>query len=304
MRSSVIIPSFQSASTIRACLAAVRAQDIGDPFEVFLADSGTDDTAAIVRQEFPEVRLLKSGTRLSAELARNWGAREARGSVLAFVDSDCVPERDWLRRLCVILEEGTYHGVGGAIRPVERSNSTNWAGYFCEFREFLPGGAASDATYLTPNNAAYRCDTFRKAGGFPDGYFPLEDQVFYERLRAVGARIRFDPSVVVRHNHRSEVTAFLAHQAKIGTANARVVRELGLQGGRIASHAWLAAGLLPALATYRFARTVAACWKQERYLMLRSPTITGLCGLGMIAWSLGFARASGAETRLHRLAAE
>jgi GT2 family glycosyltransferase len=304
MRSSVIIPSFQSASTIRACLTAVRAQDIGDPFEVFVADSSTDDTAGIVRREFPEVRLLKSDTRLSAELARNWGAREARGAVLAFVDSDCVPPPDWLRRLCVTLEEGTYHGVGGAIRPVEGSNSTNWAGYFCEFREFLPGGAASDATYLTPNNAAYRSETFRRAGGFPDGYFPLEDQVFYERLRAVGARIRFDPSIVVRHNHRSEVRAFLAHQARIGNANARVVREFGLQGGGIASHAWLAACLLPALATYRFARTVGACWKQDRYLMLRSPAVTGLCGLGMIAWGVGFARASGTEARLRRLAAE
>jgi glycosyltransferase involved in cell wall biosynthesis len=304
MRSSVIIPSFQSASTIRACLAAVRAQDIGDPFEVFVADSSTDGTPEIVLREFPEVRLLRSGARMSAEVARNWGAREARGAVLAFVDSDCVPGPDWLRRLTVTLEAGTYHGVGGAIRPVDGSNSVNWAGYFCEFREFLPGGAAGEATYLTPNNAAYRSATFRAAGGFPDGYFPLEDQVFYERLRAVGARIRLDPSIVVRHNHRSEVSAFLAHQARIGAANARVARELGLQGGLIASHAWLAAGLLPPLAVYRFGRTVAACWKQEHYLMLRSPAIAGLCALGMIGWGVGFARASGTESGLHRLAAE
>jgi glycosyltransferase involved in cell wall biosynthesis len=304
MRSSVIIPSFQSASTIRACLAAVCAQAIGDPFEVFVGDSGTDETADIVRREFPQVHLLKSDTRLDPALARNRCAAQARGTIFAFIDSDCVAEPDWLRRLCVTLEEGVYDGVGGAILPVEGSNRTGWAGYFCEFREFLPRGVPADATYLTINNAAYRSDIFRRAGGFPAGYFPQEDQVFYQDLRALGARIRFDPSIVVRHNHRSEVSAFLTHQVKIGTANARVVRELGLQGGRIASHAWLAAGLLPALATYRFARTVAACWKQERCLMLRSPTVTGLCGLGMIAWGIGFARASGTEARVHRLAAE
>src|SRR5438046_1069443 len=123
MRSSVIIPSFQSAATIRACLAAVLAQDLGEPFEIFLADSSTDGTAELARGEFPTVRVLKSETRLSAELARNWGAREARGSVLAFIDSDCVPEADWLRRLCLTLEEGDYDGVGGAILPVEGSNS-------------------------------------------------------------------------------------------------------------------------------------------------------------------------------------
>ena len=272
--SSVIIPSFQSESTIRACLASVLAQDIGEPFEVFVADSGTDETAEIVRREFPAVRLLKSDTRLSAELARNWGAREAprlRPRVHRLrlrrrrrIGSDvCAPRS----------RTAPTTASGGAIRPVDGSNSTNWAGYFCEFREFLPGGAAGDATYLTPNNAAYRAETFHRAGGFPDGYFPLEDQVFYERLRAVGARIRFDPSIVVRHNHRSEVTAFLTHQASIGAANARVVRELDLQGAGIASHPWLRSALLPALATYRFARTMAACWKQERFLMLRRPTV-------------------------------
>jgi GT2 family glycosyltransferase len=304
MRSSVIIPSFQSAQTIRACLTSVLAQDLGEPFEIFLADSGTDGTAEIARREFPAVRVLKSETRLSAELARNWGAREARGAVFAFIDSDCVAEPDWLRRVCLTLEDSGYDGVGGAIRPVEDSNSTCWAGYFCEFREFLPGGAATEATYLTPNNAAYRSDIFRRAGGFPDGYFPLEDQVFYERLRAVGARIRFDPSIVVRHNHRSEVGAFLAHQARIGHANARVVREFDLQGAAIASHPWLAAALLPALATYRFTRTIAACWRQERCLILRRPEVAGLCWLGMYGWGLGFARGSASEARLLRRPAQ
>jgi hypothetical protein len=85
MRSSVIIPSFRSSATIRDCLTTVLAQELGDPFEVLVADSGGDGTAEIVSREFPGVRLLKSATRMSAELARNWGAREATGSVLAFI---------------------------------------------------------------------------------------------------------------------------------------------------------------------------------------------------------------------------
>jgi GT2 family glycosyltransferase len=302
MRASVIIPSYQSAATIRACLASVLAQDLGDPYEVFVSDSGTDETAAIVRREFPSVTLLKSPTRLSAELARNRAAREASGSIFAFIDSDCVAEPDWLRRHCTILEAGIYQGLGGAIRPVERSNATAWAGYFCEFREFLPGGEATEATYLTPNNASYRADTFRRSGGFPDGYFPLEDQVFYRRLRSVGARIRFDPTIAVRHNHRTEVKAFFAHQRRIGDANARVARAIDVQGAWLASHPLAAAALFPALVLYRFARTIAACWKQERYLMLRRPGILGLCALGMLGWGIGFVGASRSAAPVPRLA--
>lgn len=290
VRASVIIPSFQSAATIRACLASVLAQDLGDPFEVFVADSGSDDTAEIVRREFPSVRLLKSDERMDPAAARNWCASQAQGATFAFIDSDCTADPDWLRRLCVALESGGYNGAGGAIRPVDGSNAAAWAGYFCEFREFLPRGVAVDATYLTINNAAYHNDTFRQAGGFPAGYFPQEDQVFYARLRAVGARMRFDPSIVVTHNHRNTVKAFLAHQAKIGTANARVVLALGLQGKWIAARPWFATLVIPALATYRFARTVAACWKQDQFLILRRPAVSGLCWLGMFAWGVGFAK--------------
>jgi GT2 family glycosyltransferase len=287
---SVIIPSFQSANTIDVCLAGVLGQVSARRFEVIVADSGTDKTAELIGHRYPAVRVLKSDRRLDPALARNWGAREARGSVLAFIDSDCVPEPGWLERLCAPIEDGPYDAVGGAIRNVEGASPASWAGYFCEFREFLPLGAPVEATNLTLGNAAYRRATFRRAGGFPGGYFPQEDQVFHRRIVADGARILFDPSIVVRHMHRDTIAAFLAHQRRIGAANARVVSLLGVKGAGIASRPWLATALLPALATYRFFRTIAACWRQERCLILRRPLIAGLCWLGMLAWGVGFAR--------------
>src|SRR5580700_1799447 len=132
---SVIIPSFQSARTIDACLAGVFGQVGAGPFEVIVADSGTDETAEVIARRYPAARVLKSDTRLDPALARNRGAREARGSILAFIDSDCVPEPDWLTRLCATLEGGAYDAVGGAIRNGVGATSASWAGYFCEFRE-------------------------------------------------------------------------------------------------------------------------------------------------------------------------
>lgn len=290
MKASVIIPSYQSATTIRQCLESVLTQDLAEPYEVFVSDSGDDETAEIVRREFPDVTLLKSCRRLDPAQARNRAAGEASGRILAFIDSDCVAGRDWLRRLCLAMEDHKCGGVGGAIRPIHGSSDAAWAGYFTEFREFLPTGAPRDATYLTINNAAYRMDLFRRAGGFPEHYFPQEDQMFWERLRRLDARIRFDPSIVVKHNHRSDLWPFLQHQVTIGDANARVVLALGLRGAAFAARPWLAIVMLPALATYRFGRTVLACWRQERYILLRRPAIALLCLLGMFAWGVGFVR--------------
>jgi GT2 family glycosyltransferase len=280
-----------------ACLDAVFRQVEVRAFEIIVADSGTDGTAALIARRYPTVRILKSATRLDPAAARNWGAREARGRVLAFLDSDCIPGDDWLARLSAALEGGTYEAVGGAIRNVEGASAAAWAGYFCEFREFLPGGVATDATNLTLGNAAYRRDAFERAGGFPVGYFPQEDQVFHRRLVAIGARIRFDPSIVVAHAHRNTVGAFLAHQRRIGVANARAVNTLAVKGAGIASRRWLATTILPALATYRFARTFARCWAEERCLMIRRPSVAGLCWLGMFAWGLGFARPMAADVQ-------
>src|SRR5947209_9013966 len=60
---------------------------------------------------------------------------------------------------------------------------------------------------LPPRSTLFPYTTlFRsRAGGFPSGYFPQEDQVFHSCLTAIGARILFDPSIVVAHAHRSTV---------------------------------------------------------------------------------------------------
>lgn len=291
MRASVIIPSYQSAQTIRACLTSVCAQDLAETYEIFVFDSGTDETASIIAREFPQVRLLTSAEKTDPARGRNRSVALASGAVVAFIDSDCIAGPDWLRRLCRVIESG-YDGAGGSIVPVEHSTDAAWAGYFTEFREFLPDGPARDATYLTINNAAYRRDLFLRAGGFPEGYFPQEDQVFWQRLEPLGARIRFEPSIVVRHHHRTEPAAFLRHQLAIGVANARVVLALRLQGYTLASRPWLCALALPALAVYRFVRTATACRSTGGGVLLKRPAVAFLCFAGMWAWGCGFLRGS------------
>ncbi|HYP26430.1 MAG TPA: glycosyltransferase, partial [Blastocatellia bacterium] len=45
---SVIVPSYNSARTIRACLDAILGQETGSSYEVIVVDSSTDETAEIV----------------------------------------------------------------------------------------------------------------------------------------------------------------------------------------------------------------------------------------------------------------
>ncbi len=284
---SIVIPSYRSAHTIGACLTALANQDVALPYEIIVVDSSPDETPDLVHRGFPSVELIRLGSQTDPAVARNIGARRAKGDVLAFIDSDCVAGPDWVRRLVTTLAEG-YDGVGGSIANANGDSIVSWAGYFCEFREFLPGGPPRDVANLTLGNVAYRRSVFWTAGGFPAGAFPQEDQIFHHTLTARGCRLRLDPTLTVAHMHRTEHAAFVQHQRHIGRANARVVRQLRLPGVTLLRCPLLAHLAFPALVSLRFWRTFRTCWWVEHGLLLRQPTVAWLCWLGIWAWGRGF----------------
>lgn len=284
---SIIIPSYCSAGTIGACLAALLGQDATQPYEIIVVDSSPDATVNFIRRYFPQVRLIHLAQQTDPALARNLGARQAHGEILAFIDADCVARPDWLRRLCLSLQQG-YDGVGGAIANGNGESLVSWAGYFCEFREFLPGGSARMVNNLTLGNVAYRSASFWAVGGLPTGYFPQEDQVFHQLFIKRRMRLYFDPEIVVTHHHRTECSQFLQHQQRIGQANARVLKQIDLPGANLARRPWLALPAMPALILLRFVRTLLACRRVEDGLILRRPGLAWLCWRGMYRWGQGF----------------
>src|SRR5262249_48695075 len=146
---------------------------------------------------------------------------------------------------------------------------------------------------MPPNNVAYRRAALVAAGGFPPGWFPLEDQVLGRALRERRARLCVDHSLVVAHTHRTDLRAFLEHQRVFGECNARLLVALSLPRSFVAcrrSRALLAA---PALVALKFVRTLLACRGVEGGLWLRRPRLAWLCWRGTCHWGRGFVRGAG-----------
>jgi len=291
VRCSVIIPSYNSEKTIAACLTSVLAQDFAEPYEVIVVDSSNDATPQIVREQFPQVQLIRREQRTGSGTARNLGVQAARGEILAFTDSDCVVKRDWLRRLYEAHQQyPEYAAIGGAITNGNPESLISWAGYLTEFNESLPRGVSKEVQHVPTGNISFKRYVFERYGLFPgDEAIQGIDRLFNHKIRQGGERILFIPDIQVAHSQRTGLGEFLRHQFSIGRATVQIMRRTDYPGASIIKHRLLATLLLPGFflakvcfSSYRFLR-----WWPTAFL--RKPALLPCFVMGVVWWLTGLA---------------
>lgn len=214
---SVIVCSYNGGKTLDRCLQSLRELDYPD-YEVVLVDDGSkDDTVEIVARHPWIVSVRQENKGLS--VARNVGAGTATGEVIAYTDSDCMADPDWLYFLVGTLLSGDYAGVGG---PNISPPAENWI-QACVAA--APGGPShvllTDvvAEHIPGCNMAFYKWAFDKVGGFDPEYRKAGDDVdFCWRLQQEGQVIAFSPSAIVWHYRRFTMKAFQKQQEGYGEA--------------------------------------------------------------------------------------
>src|SRR5262245_50422661 len=93
---SVIIPVYNDTERLRTCLTALADQTYPrDRYEVIVVDNGSTIPPRSLVESFPGF-VFAEESKPGSYAARNRGLQIARGDVLAFTDSDCIPDRHWL----------------------------------------------------------------------------------------------------------------------------------------------------------------------------------------------------------------
>ncbi len=291
---SVLIASYNARRTIATCLDSLRAQKTTRDFETILVDSSTDGTADLVRQQYPEVQLISSPSRLFAGDARNLGLKAAGAEIIAFLDADCFVESDWVDAV-LTAQEGGHLLVSGTIENGTRDRAVAWAYYFCEFSHWLPRRGSRQISEAAGCCLSFKRRAYEAYGPFLGGTYS-SDTAFHWRARKEGHKVHQDPSIRVFHQALYSVRDYLRHVSLHRWCYARVrvkERRLGL-AGRL-GHALLAP-LLPLLLLPAIGSRVAAsrCFRRE-FLGCLPLLFAGLCAR---AWGefLGFA-AKGSRPR-------
>jgi glycosyltransferase involved in cell wall biosynthesis len=207
---SVIVASVEAERSIGNCLASILASTRGLNVEVIVADGSRDGSAAVVRAEFPEAKLivLSPGT-----LAPNlWaeGLARSRGHAVAFTTGHHLVSEGWIAELCAALEAGAA-AAGGPITLAPSGTLLDAAVYFLRYSAFMPGKAADphEAAEIAGDNSMYRREVIeRNASALRDGLWEVE---LHHLLRAGGERLvmipratalfgrSFPPGIISRH---------------------------------------------------------------------------------------------------------
>jgi glycosyltransferase involved in cell wall biosynthesis len=212
---SIVIPSYNSKKTIVQCLNSVLNQSHKEIVQVVVVDSSDDGTDEIIREFFPNVKLIALRDKTLAGASRNIGVKATNSEYIAFTDSDCIVDHYWIENVLRRMKSGDYDAVGGAILNGTPESLSGTLGYLNEFSFYLPQRRSEYVDTLATANVCYRrCifDSHQFMETLPAG----QDTVFHWSLIDNGEKLFFDSAVKITHLNRTRFLTVLKHQRQLG----------------------------------------------------------------------------------------
>jgi len=196
---SVIIRTYNEKRHLDRLLTMVRDQEIDEPVEVVLVDSGsTDGTLDLARAHGCRILQIDKD-RFSFGRSLNIGCAAAQGECLAFISGHCVPvDQDWLRLLVTPLRENKVEYCYG--RQVGDATSKFSEGQL--FRRYYPERSRipQEGFFCNNANAAIRRSSW-SMHGFDEELTGLEDMAMGRQIVARGGKVGYVAEACVFHIH-------------------------------------------------------------------------------------------------------
>ncbi|MBI5186294.1 MAG: glycosyltransferase [Nitrospinae bacterium] len=221
---SIVIPLYNSAGTIQKTLEACLSQDLaGYETEVIVVDDGSTDGGVEAVKKYP-VKIIRQENSGPAS-ARNKGWRAAKGDIVCFTDSDCVPRRDWIAKL---LEGYCSEEVGGVGGTYDIMNADNFlASCIHEEIKIRHEAQPKFVNYLGSFNLSYKKSVLEEVGGFNEEYKRAsgEDNDLAYRVSKKGYKLSFAQDSAVAHYHPDRLFKYLRQQFRHGCWRMKIYRD-------------------------------------------------------------------------------
>lgn len=197
---SVIIPHYNDLEALDVCLSALAGQTYpAERMEIIVADNASPQGREAVERVVGSRARLVTVEQRGAGPARNGGVAASSGEILAFVDSDCRAEPEWLARGIDALAYSDV--VGGKVDVlVEEPARITAAEAFERVFAFNIEQYVTRKGFVGSGNLFCRRTTFDAVGPFGTGV--SEDVDWSHRATARNFRIGYAPLAAVGHPAR------------------------------------------------------------------------------------------------------
>lgn len=235
---SVIIPVHNGGRFLNHCLSALLASSY-QSYEIIVVDDASTDGRIELSQR-KDVRVFHLAHQSGPAAARNFGAQQAHGEVLFFVDADVVVKSDTLARVARdFLKNSHISAVFGSYDedPAEKNFISQYKNLY---HHFVHQQSNSDAQTFWAGCGAIRREVFSAVGGFDQAQYTkpaIEDIELGYRMRGMGYQILLDKQLQVKHLKHwrlgSLVRADIFYRAvpwsKLMLKNREIINDLNLQ---------------------------------------------------------------------------
>jgi glycosyltransferase involved in cell wall biosynthesis len=265
---SVIVPAFNSRHTVAGCIAALEAQEYPKKdYELIFVDNNSTDDSALLMARHAAVQVLHEH-RQGSYAARNTGVRQARGAILAFTDSDCMPVPGWLQAIDDAFSDPGLHIVQGFRRPSVMAGSLLLLSRYEHFKDqYIFASALPNAYYGYTNNMAVRRDTFAQHGPFIEVLRGADTLFVRKVIEAAGCHVMaYSGTMAVVHAEMVDIAAYFRKMFIYGRAHQVATQSISRRK--------------------RF-RAFQAAVRSSRFPWLAATQLFFILSSGMISWHLG-----------------
>lgn len=223
---SIIVVNYNVKDFLENALLSIKKAIIGIDAEIIVVDNASEDgSVEMIRQKFPDVKLIANNENVGFARANNQALKLARGKYIVLINPDTIVQEDTFKSLISFLESHPDCGMVGCkiLNPdgtlqlaCRRSFPTPWVAFtkMVGLSSLFPKSkifAKYNLTYLDPNEITevdavsgsfmmIRREVYEQVGGLDEDFFMYgEDIDWCYRIKKSGWKIYYVPSTQIIH---------------------------------------------------------------------------------------------------------
>lgn len=205
MRVSVIVPTYKDWNRLKICIQALARQTYPkESYEIIVVNNDPTDVYPLeIKQNKGVSIILLTEPKPGSYHARNTGLRCAKGDIIAFTDSDCQPDPDWiLSAVNFFVAYPDSDRIAGKIDLFRDENSSWTVWMFDSITAFNQRYNVEKGVSVTAN-LFVRKDVFLHVGDFDSSMLSGGDIEWGNRASKAGFSLHYSDDIVVKHPARS-----------------------------------------------------------------------------------------------------